>query len=113
MPDRSKQVASAGRIVLLNIISCCGSKKTWAIQLYFLAAMHSIRSKMNIREALLAEHSKKSTVEIVNFIGDDPKLFGELMKVFFAGPYRLTQRAARPVNYCVEHKPQLIKPYLR
>jgi len=66
---------------------------------------------MNIREALLAEHSKRQTMKIVRFIGDDPKRFAELMSVFFAGPYRLTQRAAWPISYCIEYHPELVKPY--
>src|SRR3954453_14540804 len=68
---------------------------------------------MNIREALLAEHSKKRTMEIVRFIGDDAERFSELMRVFFAGPYRVTQRAAWPLNYCAERRPKLVQPYLK
>jgi hypothetical protein len=49
---------------------------------------------------------------IVDFIGDDPRRFAELMKSFFAGDYRLTQRAAWPMNYCAERYPDLIRPYL-
>lgn len=67
---------------------------------------------MNIRQALEAEHSKRQTTAIVEYIGDDADRFAELMKVFFAGEYRLTQRAAWPMNYCAEHHPQLIQPYL-
>jgi len=67
---------------------------------------------MNIREALRAEHSKRQTMAIVNHIGSDPKRFAELMSVFFEGEYRLTQRAAWPMNYCAERQPQLIYPYL-
>lgn len=67
---------------------------------------------MDIRQALMAEHSKRQTMAIVEFIGDDPKRFAELMKVFFAGDYRLTQRAAWPMNYCAERHPKLILPYL-
>ena len=66
---------------------------------------------MNIREALLAEHSKEQTMKIVRFVGDDPKRFSELMSVFFAGPYRVTQRAAWPISYCVEYHPELVNPY--
>jgi len=75
--------------------------------------MRSIRSKMNIREALLAEHSKRRTLEIVDHIGEDPARFGELMKIFFAGPYRVTQRAASPINYCAERHPKLIRPFFK
>lgn len=67
---------------------------------------------MDIRQALMAEHSKRQTMAIVEFIGDDPKRFAELMKLFFAGEYRLTQRAAWPMNYCAERHSALIQPYL-
>lgn len=66
---------------------------------------------MNIREALLAEHSKKRTLKIVRYVGSDAGRFAELMSVFFAGPYRATQRAAWPVGYCIEEHPELAGPY--
>ncbi len=67
---------------------------------------------MNIRQALQSEHSKRQTTAIVEYIGDDADRFAELMKIFFAGEYRLTQRAAWPMNYCAEQHSQLIQPYL-
>ena len=67
---------------------------------------------MNIREELLASHSKAQTIKIVEFIGSDRERFSELMAIFFGGPYRLTQRAAWPMNYCVQSHPELIGPYL-
>jgi hypothetical protein len=67
---------------------------------------------VDIRQSLLAEHSKPQTMRIVEFIGADEKRFAELMKIFFAGEYRLTQRAAWPLNYCAEQHPELIQPYL-
>jgi hypothetical protein len=67
---------------------------------------------MNIRDALLAEHSKRQTARIVKYIGADKDRFAELMQVFFAGPYRVTQRAAWPMNYCAQRHPELIAPYL-
>ena len=68
---------------------------------------------MNIREALRVEHSKRQTMAIVRYVGDDPKRFRELMSVFLGGEYRPTQRASWAVNYCVEHHPELVRPYLR
>ena len=59
---------------------------------------------MDIRQALTAEHSKRQTMAIVEFIGDDARRFAELMKIVFAGEYRLTQRAAWPMNYCAERR---------
>jgi hypothetical protein len=67
---------------------------------------------MDIRQALMAEHSKRQTMAIVEFIGDDARRFAELMKLIFAGEYRLTQRAAWSMNYCAERRPELIRPYL-
>ena len=65
---------------------------------------------MDIRQALTAEHSKRQTIAIVEFIGDDARRFAELMKIFFAGEYRLTQRAAWTLNSCAERRPELIRP---
>lgn len=66
---------------------------------------------MDIREALLAEHSKPQTMKIVNYIGGDTERFAELMRLFLGDTYRLSQRAAWAVNYCAEHHPDLVKPY--
>jgi len=60
----------------------------------------------------MAVHSKQQAEAIVEYIGHDPKRFAELMKLFFAGEYRLTQRAAWPMSYCAELHPELIRPYL-
>jgi len=67
---------------------------------------------MDIGEALQAEHSKRNTTAIVEYIGGDPERFAELMKIFFEGEYRPTQRAAWPMSVCVEQHPELISPYL-
>jgi hypothetical protein len=69
--------------------------------------------KMKLLAALLREHSKAQRNRIVAFVGTDPDRFGELVKLFLAGPYRVTQRAAWPISYCIEKHPTLIKPYLR
>jgi hypothetical protein len=34
-----------------------------------------------------------------------------LVAVFLEGPYRITQRAAWPLSYCVEKHPELLKPH--
>jgi hypothetical protein len=67
---------------------------------------------VDIRQSLMAVHSKQQAAAIAEFIGDDPARFAELMKLFFAGEYRLTQRAAWPMSYCAELHPELIRPYL-
>lgn len=67
---------------------------------------------MNLREALLEEHSKQQTNKIVLYIGADQKKFDELMQVFFNSPYRLVQHAAWPISYIVIAHPNLITKHL-
>jgi hypothetical protein len=68
---------------------------------------------MDLLKAILKEHSHDQCHRIVKYIGDDKKKFADLMKLFFTGEYRVTQRAAWPVSVCVEHHPELIKPYFK
>lgn len=68
---------------------------------------------MNLREEILKEHSKKQTIKIVKFIGNDAKKFKELMYLFFNDEYRVVQRSAWIVNNCAENYPELIKPYIK
>jgi len=66
---------------------------------------------MNLRDEILAEHSKRQTAKIVDWVGDDPKRFAELMRLFLGDVYRITQRAGWPLSNCVEKHPDLITPY--
>jgi len=66
---------------------------------------------MRIREALLEAHSKAQAEKVANYVGDDPVRFAELMKCLLGPVYRVSQRAAWPVSYCIERQPDLVKPY--
>jgi hypothetical protein len=68
---------------------------------------------INIHQLLKEEHSKKQTDRIVRYIGDDKTRFAELIELFFQGEYRITQRAAWPLSYCVRAHPELILPYFK
>jgi hypothetical protein len=68
---------------------------------------------MDLAKLLRAEHSKNQTDRIVAYIGDDKERFGALIHLFFKGEYRITQRAAWPLSYCVRQHPELIAPYYR
>ncbi|HET6256241.1 MAG TPA: hypothetical protein VFE32_19345 [Puia sp.] len=68
---------------------------------------------MDLLKLLRAEHSRRQTDRIVGYIGDDKERFGQLIRLFFNGEYRITQRAAWPLSYCVRRHPQLIAPYYR
>lgn len=68
---------------------------------------------MNLVKEILKEHSKVQKDKIVNYVNNDPKRFAKLVAIFLAGPYRVTQRAAWPISYCVENNPALLKPHLK
>src|ERR1044072_3436469 len=67
---------------------------------------------MDIGAVLKSGHTKSNTMRIVRYVGSDERKFAGLMDIFFNGEYRMTQRSAWAVNYCVQYHPELIKPYL-
>lgn len=66
---------------------------------------------MNIRTALLKEHSKKQCARIVKWVGSDQKKFDELFDLFLNDEYRVVQRAGWPISYCVQANPAFIKKH--
>ena len=66
---------------------------------------------MDLEKVILDEHSKAQCNKVVAYVGDDKKRFAQLMKLFFEGEYRVTQRAAWPMSYIVRKHPELITPY--
>src|ERR1700747_3716244 len=66
---------------------------------------------MKLREEILKEHSKRQCLKIVAWVGDDKKRFAELITLMLNDEYRVAQRAAYPISYCVEKYPALIKPW--
>ena len=69
--------------------------------------------KMNIRDALLEVHSKAQAAKIADYVGDNSERFAELMKHLLGPVYRLSQRAAWPVSYCIERHPEPCKALLQ
>ena len=68
---------------------------------------------MNLKEIILKEHSKRQCEKIVAYVGTNPSRFSQLVDLFLAGPYRVTQRAAWPLSHCVERNPALIETHLK
>ncbi|MFZ1527235.1 MAG: hypothetical protein WAT19_00665 [Ferruginibacter sp.] len=66
---------------------------------------------MNLRETILGEHSKAQCKKIVNWVGSSEKRFDELFNLFLHDEYRVVQRAAWPVSYCVQAHPMFIKKH--
>jgi len=63
---------------------------------------------MNLREEILKEHSKSQRDKIVSWVGDSQQRFNELFSLFLNDEYRVKQRAAWPVSYCVQAHPEFI-----
>jgi hypothetical protein len=68
---------------------------------------------VNIREALLTEHSKAQTDAIVKWIGTSQERFDQLFHLFLTDEYRVVQRAAWPLSYCVIGHPELIEKHFK
>jgi len=66
---------------------------------------------MNLRETILAEHSKANCNRIVDWVGQSQKRFDELFSLFLNSEYRITQRAAWPISYCVIDHPSFIEKH--
>jgi hypothetical protein len=65
----------------------------------------------NLREQILIEHSKAQCTAIVNWVGASQQRFDELFHLFLTDEYRVVQRAAWPVSYCVIAHPDFITPH--
>jgi hypothetical protein len=68
---------------------------------------------MDLKKEILKGHTKAQANKIINYVGNNPERFENLVEVFLAGPYRVTQRAGWPLSYCVENHPELIQPHLK
>jgi hypothetical protein len=68
---------------------------------------------VNIREAILSEHSRTQALKIAAYACSSPLNFKELMKCFMSNDYRLAQRAAWSVSWAARKKPAMITPYIK
>ena len=66
---------------------------------------------MDLKKTILERHSKSNCNKIVNWVGDSQKRFDELFDLFLNSEYRINQRAAWPLSYCVINHPGLISKH--
>ncbi|HET9825257.1 MAG TPA: hypothetical protein VFP87_07985 [Chitinophagaceae bacterium] len=66
---------------------------------------------MDLRKTILAEHSKANCDKIVRWVGHSQKKFDELFNLFLVSEYRINQRAAWPLSYCVISHPHFISKH--
>lgn len=67
---------------------------------------------IHIREMLLAGHSRPQMLKIVEYIDRKPARFAALVSLLLTDEYRVVQRAAWPLSYCVQQHPFLIREHL-
>jgi hypothetical protein len=65
----------------------------------------------NLRDQILKEHSKVQCSKIVTWVGTSQLRFDQLFHLFLTDEYRVVQRAAWPVSYCVIAHPPFIKKH--
>ncbi|MBK8519970.1 MAG: hypothetical protein IPL54_03515 [Chitinophagaceae bacterium] len=66
---------------------------------------------MNLRAEILKEHSKAQCTKIVHWVGSNQQRFDELFNLFLHDEYRVVQRSAWPMSYCVDVHPSLISKH--
>lgn len=67
---------------------------------------------MDIKEAILKEHSRVNALNIARFACSNVKHFKTLMECYKSSDYRLSQRAAWSVSWAAKANPEMIKPYI-
>lgn len=68
---------------------------------------------MTLRNDILKEHSKPHAEYLARIIGPDQESFDELIELFLANEYRVTQRAAWVFRLCVDAHPWLLDKHLK
>ncbi len=66
---------------------------------------------MDLRQTVMAEHSKANCNAIVKWVGTSQKRFDELFYLFLNSEYRINQRTAWPLSYCVIDHPDFISKH--
>lgn len=67
---------------------------------------------MDLKKFLNKGQTKAKTLQIVDYVGVNRSRFKQLVNIYQEGPYRITQRAAWPLSYCVQRHPELITTHL-
>ncbi|MFY0643334.1 MAG: hypothetical protein JXR19_02600 [Bacteroidia bacterium] len=66
---------------------------------------------MSIISIACGGNNKPTNLKLVNYVGNDPKRFKELMEVFLGADLQLTQITSWAISECTEVYPHLIAPY--
>lgn len=67
---------------------------------------------MDLRTAILAEHSRTQSLYIAGWIGNNASRFRQLMQLFLEDEYRVVQRSAWIIGFVAMKHPALLAPHL-
>jgi hypothetical protein len=67
---------------------------------------------MNLREAILKEHSKRQAHNIANYLIDNQSLMPQFMELYFGHEFVISQRAAYAFYVIGQKRIDLLEPYL-
>lgn len=67
---------------------------------------------MDLREAILEEHSRKQVDKIIQWIDNEPEKVSLLTHIFMQDTYKVVQRAAWIISAVAEKHPGLIAPHI-
>lgn len=67
---------------------------------------------MNIREALMTEHSKAQALKVAAMATGSAKQFSQLVECFRSSDVMLAQRAAWALTWAAREKPRMVIPHL-
>jgi hypothetical protein len=67
---------------------------------------------MNLEKALLYEHSRNNAQAIRNYIGNNPALYAEVVRLYLENKGLLSQHAIWVLSLCTESYPHLALPHL-
>ncbi len=67
---------------------------------------------MEIWKAINSTGDRGKLTQIADYVGSNEALFKQLVDIYLAGPFRITHRAAIPIEACLAQNELLIRPYL-
>lgn len=67
---------------------------------------------MDLREETLKEHSKKQTLKITAWIGDEDDRYRQFLQLFLYDDYRVVQRISWVLSLVAESHPKLVEKHL-
>jgi hypothetical protein len=68
---------------------------------------------VNLREAIMSEHSKANTLMIADYACEKEENFKELIRCFLSKEKKLAQRAAWSVSWAARKRPDMIKFHMK